>query len=75
MLVFPERNGLLPAVSIIASPGAFSVTIPGRGGPFYFSVWLSEKQSNVPVRRISGSTFVEKECRIPGGAAFLKVKR
>lgn len=36
MLVFPERNGLLPAVSIIASPGAFSVTIPGRGGPFYF---------------------------------------
>jgi hypothetical protein len=40
----------------------------------FFSVWLSEKQSNVPVRRISGSTFVEKECRIPGGAAFLKVK-
>ena len=34
--VIPERNGLLPAVSIIASPGAFSVTIPGRGGPFYF---------------------------------------
>ena len=36
MLVFPERNGLLPAVSVIASPGAFSVTIPGRGGPVYF---------------------------------------
>ena len=39
------------------------------------AVWLFEKQSNIPVRRISGSTFVEKECRIPGGAAFLKVKR
>jgi hypothetical protein len=67
---------LLPAVSVIDSPGAFSVTIPERGAPFYFfPVWLFEKQSNVPVRRISGSTFVEKECRISGGAAFLKVKR
>ncbi|QHV65600.1 hypothetical protein DMI80_06680 [Akkermansia muciniphila] len=76
MLVFPERNGLLPAVSVIASPGGVFRYHSRAGRPLlFFSVWLSEKQSNVPVRRISGSTFVEKECRIPGGAAFLKVKR
>lgn len=36
MLVFPERNGLLPAVSIIASPGAFPLPFPGGAAPFIF---------------------------------------
>jgi hypothetical protein len=49
--------------------------MPGCSAKCWQAVWLFEKQSNIPVRRISGSTFVEKECRIPGGAAFLKVKR
>ncbi len=62
ILVFPERNGLLPAVSVIYSPGAFSRYHSRAGRPLlFFPVWLFEKQSNIPVRRISGSTFVEKE--------------
>ncbi len=54
MLVFPERNGLLPAVSIIASPGAFSVTIPGRCGPFYF--FPSGCLKNSPMFRSAASS-------------------
>ena len=76
------RLSCLSSERIVA--GSFHYSLPG--GVFryhsravrpllFFSVWLFEKQSNVPVRRIFGSTFVEKECRIPGGAAFLKVKR
>ena len=36
------------------------------------AVWLFEKQSNIPVRHISGSTFVEKNVKIPGEAALFK---